>query len=78
MIKKTDFDQTFSHQMAEVSGVKLHLVKGGTGRAGSFAARLSADVILVVSNYARSCRTLHSHRAGFARDGCFVKARERL
>ena len=31
MIKKTDFDQTFSHQMAEVNGVRLHFVKGGTG-----------------------------------------------
>lgn len=31
MIKKTDFDQTFSHQMAEVNGVKIHFVKGGTG-----------------------------------------------
>ena len=31
MINKTDFDRTFSHQMAEVNGVKLHFVKGGTG-----------------------------------------------
>jgi pimeloyl-ACP methyl ester carboxylesterase len=31
MIKKTDFDQTFRHHMAEVNGVKLHFVKGGTG-----------------------------------------------
>ena len=31
MIKETDFDQTFSHQMAEVNGVKIHFVKGGTG-----------------------------------------------
>ena len=31
MIKKTDFDQTFSHQMAEVNGVKIHFVEGGTG-----------------------------------------------
>jgi pimeloyl-ACP methyl ester carboxylesterase len=31
MMKKTDFDRTFSHHMAEVNGVKLHFVKGGTG-----------------------------------------------
>lgn len=31
MIKKPDFDQTFSHHVAEVNGVKLHFVKGGTG-----------------------------------------------
>jgi pimeloyl-ACP methyl ester carboxylesterase len=31
MIEKTDFDRTFSHHMAEVNGVKLHFVKGGTG-----------------------------------------------
>ena len=31
MINKTDFDRTFSHQMAEVNGVKIHFVKGGTG-----------------------------------------------
>jgi pimeloyl-ACP methyl ester carboxylesterase len=31
MIKKTDFDRTFSHQMAEVNDVKLHFVKGGAG-----------------------------------------------
>ena len=31
MVEKTDFDRTFSHQMAEVNGVKLHFVKGGTG-----------------------------------------------
>jgi pimeloyl-ACP methyl ester carboxylesterase len=30
MIEKTDFKQTFSHHMAEVNGVKLHFVKGGT------------------------------------------------
>jgi pimeloyl-ACP methyl ester carboxylesterase len=30
-IEKTDFDRTFSHHMAEVNGVKLHFVKGGTG-----------------------------------------------
>ena len=31
MINKADFDQTFSHHMVEVNGVKLHFVKGGTG-----------------------------------------------
>ena len=31
MIKKTDFDRIFSHQMAEVNDVKLHFVKGGAG-----------------------------------------------
>jgi pimeloyl-ACP methyl ester carboxylesterase len=31
MIEKTDFDRTFSHHMAEVNGVKLHFVSGGTG-----------------------------------------------
>jgi pimeloyl-ACP methyl ester carboxylesterase len=31
MIKKTDFDRTFSHQMAEVNGVNIHFVKGGAG-----------------------------------------------
>jgi pimeloyl-ACP methyl ester carboxylesterase len=31
MIEKTDFDQTFSHHMAEVNGMKLHFVSGGTG-----------------------------------------------
>ncbi len=31
MIKKPDFDRTFSHHMAEVNGVKLHFVRGGTG-----------------------------------------------
>ncbi len=31
MIEKTDFDRTFSHQMAEVNGVKLHFVSGGKG-----------------------------------------------
>jgi pimeloyl-ACP methyl ester carboxylesterase len=31
MIEKTDFDRIFSHHMAEVNGVKLHFVSGGTG-----------------------------------------------
>ncbi len=31
MIKTPDFDRTFSHHMADVNGVKLHFVKGGTG-----------------------------------------------
>ena len=31
MINKPNFDQTFSHQMAEINGVNLHFVKGGTG-----------------------------------------------
>ena len=31
MINKTDFDRIFSHQMAEVKGVNIHFVKGGTG-----------------------------------------------
>ncbi len=31
MINKPHFDQTFSHHMAEVNGVKLHFVRGGTG-----------------------------------------------
>ncbi len=31
MTNKTDFDETFSHHTAEVNGVKLHFVKGGTG-----------------------------------------------
>ncbi len=31
MIKTPDFDQTFSHHMADVNGVKLHFVRGGTG-----------------------------------------------
>ena len=31
MIEKTDFDLTFSHHMADVNGVKLHFVRGGTG-----------------------------------------------
>jgi hypothetical protein len=31
MTAKTDFDRTFSHHIAEVNGVKLHFVKGGTG-----------------------------------------------
>ena len=33
MIEKTDFKQTFTHHMAEVNGVKLHFVKGGTGES---------------------------------------------
>lgn len=32
-IDKTDFDRTFSHHMAEVNGVALHFVKGGTGES---------------------------------------------
>jgi hypothetical protein len=36
MIEKTDFDRTFSHHMAEVNGVKLHFVKGGTGEPVPF------------------------------------------
>lgn len=31
MINKPDFDRTFSHHMADVNGVKIHFVKGGTG-----------------------------------------------
>lgn len=31
MINETDFDETFSHQTADVNGVKLHFVKGGAG-----------------------------------------------
>ncbi len=31
MIEKRDFDRTFSHHIAEVNGVKLHFVSGGTG-----------------------------------------------